>query len=171
MTSSTSEPAPARMDAGHGCSTYVLLQVANAVYAVDVEWALGVVPVSPVTRVPGAGPAIRGVINVRGRVLPLADLAVAVEGVEASRASGREDPPTALLMATPGADVPELAALAQVLDIVELDAGSLEPPPAFGLGAAAALVAGVLRRPGGGLAMVLDPDRLWASVGVQRTDS
>lgn len=169
MTSSTSERAPAVVKAGSGCATYVLLQVANAMYAVDVGWALGVVPVGPVTRVPGAGPAIRGVINVRGRVLPLADLAVAVDG---GRASGREDPPsTALLMATPGADVPELAALAQVLDIVELDAGTLEPPPAFGLGEAAALVAGVLRRPGGGLAMVLDPDALWASVGVQRTDS
>lgn len=145
-----------------GAATYVLVEVAGTRYGLDVAWVHGVVATGSVTRVPGAGTAIRGVINVRGRVLPLGDLVVALGD---GAASSGEDPATALLLGPVGGDVPEFALLGEVLDVVELDDERMEPPPPFGLGAAARLVTGVARPAEGGLALVLDPERLLASMG------
>jgi purine-binding chemotaxis protein CheW len=165
MTSSTSERAPSLtgQDDEGGTGTYVIVDVGGTRYCLDVGHVHGVVPPGTVTRVPGARSAIRGVINVRGRVLPLGDLAV-VLGAGPARDDGR-DPATVVLLGPRHADVPALAVLGEVLDIVELDLASVEPPPPFGLGAAAPLVTGVARLAVGGLALVIDPGQLLAAMG------
>jgi chemotaxis signal transduction protein len=103
------------------------------------------------------------VINVRGRVLPLGDLAVVLDAAPAR--DGGRDPATVVLVGPRHADVPALGVLGEVLDIVELDAATVEPPPPFGLGPAAPLVTGVVRLAAGGLALVLDPEQLLAAMG------
>jgi len=52
----------------------VVLRFAGARYAVDMSSVAEVVPVPPLTRVPGATPWLSGVVNWRGRVLPVLDL-------------------------------------------------------------------------------------------------
>lgn len=52
----------------------VILRFAGARYAVDMSSVAEVVPVPVLTRVPGAPPWLSGVVNWRGRVLPVADL-------------------------------------------------------------------------------------------------
>lgn len=165
MTSYVSESAGSvtGLDEAPGVKTYVLVEVGGTRYCLDVGHVHGVVPTGPVTRVPGARAAIRGVINVRGRVLPLGDLAAVLGSGAASDERG--DPTTVVLLGARGDDVPAFAVLGDVHDIVELDDATLEPPPPFGLGAAAPLVTGVARLPGGGLALLLDCDRLMASLG------
>ena len=52
----------------------VILRFAGARYAVDMSTVAEVVPVPTLTRVPGAPSWLSGVVNWRGRVLPVADL-------------------------------------------------------------------------------------------------
>jgi purine-binding chemotaxis protein CheW len=52
----------------------VILRFAGARYAVDMSSVAEVVPVPVLTRVPGAPNWLSGVVNWRGRVLPVADL-------------------------------------------------------------------------------------------------
>lgn len=165
MTSYVSESAGSvtDLDDASGVKTYVLVEVGGTSYCLDVGHVHGVVPTGAVTRVPGARAAIRGVINVRGRVLPLGDLAVVLG---AGAASGeRGDPTTVVLLGARDDEVPAFAVLGDVHDIVELDDATLEPPPPFGLGAAAPLVTGVARLAGGGLGLILNCDQLMASMG------
>lgn len=54
---------------------HVRVRVAEEHYALAVEDVLEVAALGDVTPVPGAGPAVLGVRNVRGQVLPVVDLA------------------------------------------------------------------------------------------------
>jgi len=143
--------------------TYVLLEIGEALYALDVRCVIGVIEVVGVTRVPGTPEWVLGVINVRGRVLPLGDLAVALGERESGNGQGGS---TALLLAMDGGDAPSLAIGGDVIDVVEVEQDRLEPPPRFGLSAAAALVSGVAHLGTHGLALVLDPELLGTTLGV-----
>jgi purine-binding chemotaxis protein CheW len=147
---------------GESRMTYVLMNVGGTLYCVDVACVHGVVEVDSVTQVPGAPRQIRGVMNVGGRVLPLGDLAVAL-GAPPTTNGGRT---TAVLLDTNGTDGPAFAMLGDVMDVLELGEDRIEPPPSFGLGAAAPLVTGIVHLAEGNLALVLDPERLLESMGV-----
>ena len=58
---------------------HVRVQVADEHYALPVADVLEVAELGDVTPVPGAGPAVLGVRNLRGQVLPVVDLATIFE--------------------------------------------------------------------------------------------
>jgi purine-binding chemotaxis protein CheW len=58
---------------------HVRVRVADEHYALAVEDVLEVAELGDVTPVPGAGPAVLGVRNLRGQVLPVVDLATVFE--------------------------------------------------------------------------------------------
>jgi chemotaxis signal transduction protein len=55
-------------------STHVSLRIGVELYAVGVEHVLEVAELGAVTPVPGAPPAVLGVWNLRGQILPVLDL-------------------------------------------------------------------------------------------------
>jgi purine-binding chemotaxis protein CheW len=122
-----------------------------------------VVEIGPVTPVPGAPTALLGVVNVGGRAIALADLAVVLGG---ERLPGRERA-TALVLEPSESEGEPIALLAEVVDVIELGADRIEPTPAFGLGARTSLVAGVAHIDGEQLALVLDPHQLAAALAVK----
>ena len=79
--------------------SYVRLTVATEAYAVPVEHVLEAAELSQVRAVPGARRELLGVSNLRGRILPVIDLA-AVLGVRAGMA--RVAPPRRLLVTEAG---------------------------------------------------------------------
>jgi purine-binding chemotaxis protein CheW len=163
MTSFASEPSgPATGRREAPGATYVRVEVRGTSYCLDIGHVHGVVPAGPVTRVPGARSVIRGMIAVRGRVLPLGDLAVLFGGGRQPDEQGSLA--TVVLLGARHDDVPAFAVMGEVRDIVELGEPTLDPPPSVGLGAAAPLVTGVARLAGGGSGLVLDCDRLLASL-------
>lgn len=64
----------------------LLFRSAGQTFAVDAESAREILPVQPATRIPGAGKAVRGLVNVRGVLVVL---------VEATAAMGLEGGPAA----------------------------------------------------------------------------
>jgi chemotaxis signal transduction protein len=76
-------------------SIHVHLRVAGEAYAVRIESVLEVVPLGEVTAVPGARAELLGVLNLRGHVLAVADLAP-ILGLR------RTAPPTRMLVAESG---------------------------------------------------------------------
>jgi len=56
--------------------TWVTFGLANETYALPVSHVLEILRVAGITRVPHAPPVIRGVTNMRGKVLPVVDLRV-----------------------------------------------------------------------------------------------
>ena len=63
---------------GAGQRTLVSFSLGDQMVAIPTAFLREVLEPMPVTRVPGAGPLVPGVLNVRGSVVPLADLAIAL---------------------------------------------------------------------------------------------
>ena len=114
----------------------------------------------PVTAVPSAPRTIRGVIDLRGKVVPIVDLA-------AKFGFGEQAPTkwTCLIVveATLGGDQALLAVVADTVeDVVAFRESDLVPPPAFGTRVRLDYLLALARlaREGSRFALVLDVDRL-----------
>ena len=53
---------------------YLTFRLENEVFALDVSQVREILDLSPITKVPRAADFMRGVINVRGSVVPVVDL-------------------------------------------------------------------------------------------------
>ncbi len=102
----------------------------------QVDYAVGILQVKeilqyePVTRVPSVPRSVRGVINLRGSVVPVVDLSLKF-GLPETSISGR----TCILIveARLEGEPTVLGVLADsVSEVLELGPGDVEPPPAFG---------------------------------------
>jgi purine-binding chemotaxis protein CheW len=61
--------------AGHS-GQFLMLGLADEIFALDATLIREILDPAPVAEVPGARPFLRGVVNVRGKIVPIADLRV-----------------------------------------------------------------------------------------------
>ncbi len=112
-----------------------------------------------ITRLPAVAPWIRGVVNVRGQVLPVVDLAV-----KFGLASTERSPLSCIVvfeLAVDGHETPVGAIVEEVCQVLEPGAGAVEPAPSFGSQIRVAFLAGVMRS-GPRFVLFLDIDRVLA---------
>lgn len=138
---------------------FLTFRLDQEIYGVPIETVREVLDVVPVTRVPGAAGFLKGVINLRGAVVPVADIRIRF-GME----------PTVLtdnsciivveidLSAEEGQIVVGLLA-DQVLEVAELDHHHMQPHPEMGTGVAAKYLKG-LGKMDDSFFMVLDVNRV-----------
>ncbi|MBX6312525.1 MAG: chemotaxis protein CheW [Isosphaeraceae bacterium] len=142
--------------------SYVVFQLGEENYALDVARVREVLDVGTLTRVPGASRALYGLCNLRGHVVPIWDLRIPFHlGDE-----GRQDRMRCVLMVEPEAGQSgRLAGLLvdRVSDVLDLLPGEVQPPPALGLGGGSAFVRGLIRHQGRFL-LILDLDRIFAAL-------
>ncbi len=115
--------------AGASTLTFIL---ANEEYAVDVLSVKEIIEFGEVTRVPGTPSYVRGVINLRGSVVPVVDLAVKL-GREPSPLSRR----SCIVIVEIGKASEQMVTgvvADAVNQVIEFAPGDIEPPPAFGTG-------------------------------------
>jgi purine-binding chemotaxis protein CheW len=111
---------------------YLTFLLATEEYAVDVLSVKEIIEYGVVTSVPGTPAHVRGVINLRGSVVPVVDLAVKL---------GREESPLSrrsciVIVETESAGERVVTGVVAdaVNQVVEFSASDIEPPPAFGTG-------------------------------------
>src|SRR5215208_5122775 len=116
------------------------------------------------TSVPGAPASIRGVINVRGQVVPVLDLAVKFgrgETVPSKR--------TCILVveASTGSERITVGVLADAVnEVLDLPANEIEPPPSFGTNVRIDYLTG-MGKVGKGFVLLLDVDRVLTASEVE----
>ncbi len=124
----TNAPAPADRP-----TPYLAFALAGEDYALPALRVREIIEYEPVTPLPGAPPAVRGVLNLRGSVVPVVDLAVAF-GLAPTVVGASTCVVVAELDA--GGEIWPLGLMTDAVHrVVELGPGDIEPPPAFGLGA------------------------------------
>lgn len=112
--------------AGHNRLALLLFRLGTRqIFGINVFKVQEVLSVPTLTHMPGAHPQVRGVLNLRGRVVPVIDLRSAI---------GLSDddslpPPAHLVVAEFNRSV-QAFLVAQVERIVHLDVAELKPPPA-----------------------------------------
>ncbi|MBI1395793.1 MAG: chemotaxis protein CheW [Betaproteobacteria bacterium] len=151
-----SEDRPAERDVA-GSDQFLTLSLGGEMYAIHLLGVKEIIEYGNVTRVPTMPEFIRGVINLRGRVVPVVDLAsrfgqstspvsrfTCIVIVEVATAAGTQDM---------GIVVDSVRA---VLAIPDAD---IEPPPAFGARIRVDFIRGMWRADGR-FAIILDVDRV-----------
>ncbi|HET8647568.1 MAG TPA: chemotaxis protein CheW [Vicinamibacteria bacterium] len=144
-------------NAGGGPGQYLGFHVGDQEYGVPILTIREILEYEPVTRVPSAPPSVRGVINLRGSVVAVVDLALKL-GLAGTRATARTCIVIveALLHGRPA--VVGLLADA-VSHVIELAPRDIEPPPSFGTRPRAEYLHG-LGKVGRRFVLLLDIDRV-----------
>jgi purine-binding chemotaxis protein CheW len=125
-------------------AAYVTLAVAGETYAVAASAVSEVVKLQPLTRIPAMPRCVRGLMNLRGTVIPVVDLAQQLGAGETELT----DRTCVAVVDTPEADgVRSLMGVIgdEVQDVVLVDASALEAAPAFGSRVPPAYLAGIAR--------------------------
>jgi len=145
-----------------GAMQVLTLGLQGEVFAIEAESVREILDVVPITEVPNARPFVGGLINVRGRVVPLADLRVMF---------GMDRPP-------PGPDTrivvieidldgePTIAAILadKVHDVTDIDAASIEDAPKVGMRWRSEYVRGIGKR-GDEFIIIPDMGRIFGTEG------
>lgn len=66
----------------------LLFRVGRGVYGCDITQAREIIPLRPMTRLPGAPPFVRGLINMRGTIVTVLDLGVRLDPTRAPSRDG-----------------------------------------------------------------------------------
>src|SRR6266436_173790 len=109
---------------------YLGFVVADEEYAIGILRVREILEYDTVTKVPTTPPSIRGVINLRGRVVPVVDLAVKL-GLPESQVTKR----TCIVVVEVNLEGERtvMGVLADaVSQVIDLPASEVEPPPSFG---------------------------------------
>jgi len=134
---------------------YLTFLLSKEEYAVDVLSVKEIIEYGDVTTVPGTPAHVRGVINLRGSVVPVVDLAVKL---------GREESPlsrrSCIVIVETGLEG-ERAVTGVVADavnqVIEFSPEDIEPPPAFGTGVRLHYLDGIAKT-GSSFVLVLNMD-------------
>ncbi|MEW6765121.1 MAG: chemotaxis protein CheW [Pseudomonadota bacterium] len=133
-------------DAGEE-TKYLTFEVGGTAFGMHILRVKEILEYNRINRVPMASSLVRGVINLRGQVVPVLDLAVRLG--EQPRSPTRR---TCIIIVDlrQGEDVTELGFMVDaVTEVVEIPVGMIEPPPAFGTDMPAEFIQGMGKVEGG----------------------
>jgi purine-binding chemotaxis protein CheW len=138
----------------------LILELQSEIFAIDAHRVREILDVVPITEVPGSRPFVSGLINVRGKIVPLADLRLKF---------GMPTPPptidTRIVVIETEVDG-ETTAVGLIADrvreVTELVADSIEPTPRLGMRLRSEYIEGIGKR-GSDLIIVVDLQQILAS--------
>jgi purine-binding chemotaxis protein CheW len=145
---------------------YLTFFIRGEEYAAGILRVKEIIEFERVTRVPAMPDHVRGVINLRGAVLPVIDLA-------AKFGHGPSEPArtTCIVVAETklGAELLTVGVMADaVSEVVDIADDAIEPPPSFGTHIRADFLTG-MGKLDNRLLLVLDVDRVLSPVEIQQT--
>ena len=136
---------------------FLTCRLGDETYAVDILQVQEIREVNEVTRVPHVAPFVRGVINLRGAIVPIVDLGLMFGFPEPARLAG-----TSAIVLDVDRRLLGLV-VSSVSDVLALAEDEISPTPELGTRAIAAAIAGIGTRRGANSAssvLLLDVDYL-----------
>jgi purine-binding chemotaxis protein CheW len=149
MSSPSDEP---HASGNHGLKAqpgkYLAFTLAGEAYAVPVLAVREIIRLCPITPVANMPPHVRGVINLRGRVIPLVDLRVRF-GLSAAPDHDRTCIVVGQVAAAAGGVRPYAVVVDGVDEVAILTGADIAPPPDFGGAVDVRFITGMARRDAG----------------------
>lgn len=127
---------------------YLTFSVADEIYGVPVLTVREIIRLCPITPVAHMPPHVRGVINLRGRVIPLVDLRLRF-GLPAAQDHDRTCIIVAQVAAAAGGTRPFAIVVDGVDEVIGLTADEIVAPPDFGGAVDTRFITGMARRDSG----------------------
>uniref|UniRef100_A0A7C4RN39 Chemotaxis protein CheW n=1 Tax=Desulfatirhabdium butyrativorans TaxID=340467 RepID=A0A7C4RN39_9BACT len=139
---------------------YLTFKLEEEIFAVDVANVREILDFTPATKVPGTPEFMRGVINVRGNVVPIVDMRLKF-GL--SKTEKTVDTCIVVMEISVDEDKIVLGALVDsVQEVFEMEASQIEPPPRMGTRWKTEYIKGIGKR-NDNLIIILDIDRVFSS--------
>lgn len=138
---------------------YLSFKLGPEIYAFDVSNAREIVECSTITQIPRTPPWVRGVINLRGSVIPVLDLKLKFD---MGRTEQTLNTCVIIVESILDGELFMLGVLADAMqEVFELDMTNLEKPPKFGTKISTQYMKGLARR-GNDLIIVLDAEQIFS---------
>ena len=147
---------PAPSDTGEAVAQFLTFQLGKETFAMDIRTVREIIQVGPMTVVPLMPDFVRGVINLRGAVVPVIDL-----HARFGRAPAQIGKKTCIVMfdAVREGERVELGLLVDsVSEVVEIAPEQIEPAPSFGASVRRDFIQG-MGKLGPRFVIILDPDK------------
>ena len=139
---------------------YLTFKLDDEVFAVDVAKVREILDFTPATKVPGTPDFMRGIINVRGNVVPVVDMRLKF-GM--SQTEKTVDTCIVVMEIAVDDDTTVLGALVDsVQEVFELEPAQIEPPPRIGTRWRTEFIKGIGKR-NNELIIILDIDMVFSS--------
>jgi purine-binding chemotaxis protein CheW len=139
---------------------YLTFRLGEEIFALDVAQVREVLDMCPITKVPGTPDFMRGVINVRGSVVPVMDLRRKFGLPESDQTL---DTRIIVMEIDIDGEVTILGTLADSVDeVLDLEPGRIEPPPKIGARWRTEFIRGIGKRDDKFL-ILLDIDRVFST--------
>ncbi|HUK66233.1 MAG TPA: chemotaxis protein CheW [Anaeromyxobacteraceae bacterium] len=109
---------------------YMTFKLASEIYGLEILKVREIIGLMDITRVPKSAPFIRGVINLRGKVIPVADLRQKF-GMEPCQTTEQ----TVIIVVqcmVAGRSLTMGILVDQVLEVLSIESAQIEPPPQLG---------------------------------------
>ncbi len=141
-------------------SQYMTFKLGNELFAINVAQVREVLEVSSITRVPTAPDYMRGVVNVRGKAIPVVDLRLRF-GLP--RTAETLTSRIVVMELQLDGETTVLGGLADsVHEVIELDGSQINPPPSIAMRWRTEFILGMGRR-GDDFIIILDVNAVFAS--------
>lgn len=141
-------------------SQYMTFKLGNELFAINVAQVREVLEVSTITRVPTAPNYMRGVVNVRGKAIPVVDLRLRFGLTPAADTVSTRTIVMELLL---DGETTVLGGIADsVHEVIELDPANINPPPRIAMRWRTEFIQGMGRR-GDDFIIILDVNAVFAS--------
>jgi purine-binding chemotaxis protein CheW len=144
--------APSAASAAPG-GTYLVFTLGGDEYAADVAGVREIIGALPITRVPGLPAAILGVVNLRGRIIPVVDLRVRF----ALAAVDHGERTCIIVVQSAGAEYGIV--VDRVLEVATISTDAIEDAPVFAAGVDTEYLCGIARH-GPRVRLLLDLSRV-----------
>lgn len=145
---------------------YLTFFIRDEEYAVEILRVKEIIEFEHVTRVPTTPAHVRGVINLRGAVLPVVDLSAKFGNAETELTR------TTCIVVVETRLNEELLTIgvvsSAVSEVVDIADTAIEPAPSFGTGVSVDFLTG-MGKLDGRLVLILDIDRVLSPVEIQQT--
>ncbi len=149
-------------------SLYLTFRLGEEMFALDVYKVREVLDLTNITKVPRAPEFMRGVINVRGSVVPVVDMRTkfGLDQVDATRETR-----TIVMELSIDGEITVIGALADsVHEVVELEPDQIEAPPKIGMRWRTEFITGIGKR-NDDFIIILDIDRVFTTDELAQVDA
>ncbi|WP_432969348.1 chemotaxis protein CheW [Dactylosporangium sp. CA-233914] len=159
MSSTHTAAEDAQRPGGLEAGRFLTFTLHGEAYALDIFHVIEIIEYRALTAVPMAPGFVRGVINLRGRAVPVVDLGIRFG--QGATPVGRR---TSIIIVrsgdTDGTDGQDVGILVDMVNkVVGFGPGDVEPPPTFGTGIQPEYISGMARRENDFI-IVLDLERV-----------
>jgi len=144
---------------------YLTFRLADEVFAVDVAKVREILDFTPAIKVPGTPDFMRGIVNVRGNVVPVVDMRLKFGLTKTEKTV---DTCIVVMEIVVDEEATVLGAMVDsVQEVFELEKGQIEPPPRLGTRWRTEFIKGIGKR-NEELIIILDIDRVFSSAELAR---